>query len=186
MKSTIILLVLAVCTLALLSSGYAQDKAPNKYVGVKACAPCHKSASSGNQAGIWEKSKHAEAYKTLLTPKANEIAKAKGLKTAAAESPECLECHTITADAKLVDKTFDVKNGVQCEVCHGPGSGYKSMGVMKDKAKAIAAGLVVYDDDAAIQKRCLTCHNDKSPTKKEFKFDEAWAKIKHAKPAKKS
>jgi len=64
---------------------------------------------------------HAEAYKTLTGAKAAEIAKAKGLKKAANESPECLECHAITADAKLT------ADGVQCEMCHGAGSAYKAM-----------------------------------------------------------
>jgi hypothetical protein len=172
--------VLVLCFVVLTTTGFAQ----NKYVGIKACAPCHKSEKTGNQFGIWQKTKHAEAYKVLTTAKADEIAKAKGLKTAAAASPECLECHTIVADAKIVDKTFDAKDGVQCEMCHSAGSAYKSMAIMKDKTKAIAAGLSEYKDEASIEKKCLTCHNDKSPTHKEFKFKDMWAKIKHPLPKK--
>ncbi len=153
--------------------------AQNKYVGVKMCAPCHKADKTGNQFGVWQKSKHAEAYKTLTGAKAAEIAKAKGIKNAA-EAPECLNCHG-AVDAKLVDK-YDVKDGVQCETCHGAGSAYKSMAVMKDKAKAIAAGLHEFKDAAATEKFCKECHNEKSPTHKAFKFDEMWGKIKHAVP----
>jgi len=76
---------------------------------------------------------------------------------------------------------FDAKEGVQCESCHGAGSAYKSMATMKDKAKAMAAGLNMYKDDAAIEALCVTCHNDKSPTHKAFNFKEMWPKIKHAK-----
>ena len=159
----------------------AQAKSDNKVVGIKACAPCHKAEKSGNQFGVWQKSKHAEAFNVLKTPKADEIAKAKGLKKPAAESPECLECHTMTGDAAKFDKTFDAKDGVQCESCHGAGSAYKSMATMKDKAKSIAAGMTEFKDEAAIEAKCKTCHNDKSPTFKEFKFKESWAKIKHAK-----
>ena len=150
--------------------------AQNKYVGVKMCAPCHKADKTGNQFGVWSKTPHAEAYKTLTGPKAAEIAKAKGIKNAA-EAPECLECHG-AVDAKLVDK-YDVKDGVQCETCHGAGSAYKTMATMKDKAKAIAAGMTEFKDAAAIEKFCKTCHNEKSPTYKAFKFEESWAKIKH-------
>jgi len=153
--------------------------AQNKYVGVKMCSMCHKADKTGNQFGVWSKSAHAEAYKVLTGAKAAEIAKAKGLKNAA-EAPECLECHG-AVDAKLVG-TYDVKDGVQCETCHGPGSAYKTMSTMKDKAKAIAAGLHEFKDAKAIQEFCETCHNDKSPTKKPFKFEEYWAKIKHAVP----
>jgi hypothetical protein len=114
--------------------------------------------------------------KTLSTDTANAIAKAKGLEKPAAESPECLQCHAITSDAKLTP------DGVQCESCHGAGSAYMKMAIMKDKEKAVAAGLIVFKDKAAIEKKCKTCHNEKSPTKKTFKFEEMWAKIKHPIP----
>ena len=114
--------------------------AQNTYVGVKNCSLCHKSEKKGNQFGVWQKSKHAEAFKTLSSDTANAIAKVKGLKKTASESPECLECHAITADAKLM------ADGVQCEMCHGAGSSYKNMTIMKDSVKAVAAGLVIYKD----------------------------------------
>jgi hypothetical protein len=153
------------------------SQAQNKYIGVKMCSMCHKADKSGNQFGVWQKTKHAEAYKTLTSAKAAEIAKGKGIKNAA-EAQECLACHG-AVDAKLAEKTFDVKDGVQCEVCHGPGSAYKNMAVMKDKAKAIAAGLHEFKDMAAVETFCKTCHNEKSPTHKAFKFEEMWGKIKH-------
>ena len=184
MRYMIYLAAIVICASLVSQSSVAQDKAENKYIGVKMCAMCHKTEKSGNQFGIWQKTKHAEAYKVLTTEKANTIAKSKGLAKPAAESPECLQCHTAVADAKMADKTFDPKDGVQCEVCHGPGSGYKTLGVMKDKAKAYAAGLSEYKDDAAAEKKCRTCHNEKSPTFKEFKFEERWAKIKHPTPKK--
>ncbi len=154
-------------------------QAQNKYVGVKTCSMCHKADKTGNQFGVWSKSAHAQAYKTLTGEKAAAIAKAKNIKNAA-EAPECLECHG-AVDAKLIG-TYDVKDGVQCETCHGPGSAYKTMATMKDKPKAIAAGLHEFKDAAAIEKFCKTCHNEKSPTNKAFKFDEYWAKIKHTVP----
>ena len=169
MKTMKVLLV--ICFLVPLTLG-----AQNKYVGVKMCSMCHKGDKKGAQFETWQKSKHAEAYKTLTGVKAAEIAKTKGLKKAANESPECLECHAITADTKLT------ADGVQCEMCHGAGSSYKTMAIMKDKAKAIAAGLTDFKDQAAIEKVCKTCHNEKSPTHKAFKFDEMWAKIKHPIP----
>ena len=118
--------------------GFSAQADANKYVGVKMCSMCHKADKTGNQFAIWQKSAHAGAYKTLTGEKAAAIAKTKNLKNAA-EASECLECHG-AVDAKLVG-TYDVKDGVQCETCHGPGSAYKTMATMKDKAKAIAAGL---------------------------------------------
>lgn len=183
MKHAVSLLLLVACTVFLTSAVRSEEKAAAKYVGVKTCAPCHKTEKSGKQFDIWQASKHSKAFTTLTEAKAAEIAKTKGLTKPASESPECLGCHTI-ADAKDVDKNFDAKDGVQCEACHGAGSGYKTMAIMKDKAKAIAAGMADYKDDAAIEKKCRTCHNEKSPTFKGFNFKEMWAKIKHPVPKK--
>lgn len=181
MKYTISFLILIAVTLFFVGAGFAAD---NKYVGVKTCSMCHKSDAKGNQLKSWTDSKHSKAFATLSGEAAVKIAKEKGLKKPAAESPECLSCHAIVADAKLTDKSFDAKDGVQCESCHGAGSNYKAMGIMKDKAKSIAAGMTEYKDEAAIEKQCKTCHNEKSPTYKEFKFKAMWDKVKH--PAKKS
>lgn len=184
MNRNLIRLIIVAAVLCSCVSAWGQGKSANKYVGVKMCAPCHKSEKTGNQFGVWQKSKHSESFKALESPKAAEIAKAKGLAKPAAESAECLQCHVISADASTAEKTFDAKDGNQCEMCHGPGSAYKTMSVMKDKAKAVAAGLILYKDDAAIEAKCKTCHNDKSPTFKGFNFKEMWAKIKHPVPAK--
>lgn len=153
--------------------------AQNTYIGVKACTMCHKSDKQGQQLAIWEKSKHAGAYTTLTTEKANEIAKAKGLAKPAAESPECLECHTIKGGPDAAD----MKQGVQCESCHGAGSGYKAMATMKSRELSQKGGMMVYADKAAIEAQCRSCHNEKSPTFKAFNFEEAWKSIAHPKPA---
>ena len=182
MRNAIVLTIIFACLLLITTFGEAKEPPASKYIGVKACSMCHKAEKTGNQFSVWRKSKHAEAFKELATPKAAEVAKAKGLTKPASESAECLQCHTIVADAAQIEKTFDAKDGVQCEVCHGPGSAYKTMPIMKDKAKAAAAGLILYKDDAAIEAKCKTCHNEKSPTFKEFKFKDAWVKIKHSKP----
>ena len=151
--------------------------AQHKYVGVTMCSVCHKTEKQGKQFDIWKSSKHAGAFKTLESPKAEEVAKAKGLKVKASEAPECLECHVTGYGVdKSLTAALKMQDGVQCESCHGPGSDYKSIPVMKDKAKAEAAGLVLAKGDP---KLCEKCHNSKSPTFKEFKYKEAWEKIKH-------
>jgi hypothetical protein len=178
MNRTMVLLTVVASAASSATPVRAQDAVGYTYLGVKSCAGvCHKTEKQGNQFGIWEKTGHAQAYVTLTTAKANDIAKGKGLAAPAAESPECLQCHALPADAKV-----DVKDGVQCEICHGPGSGYKGLSVMKDKAKSIAAGMTEYRDQAAIEKQCRTCHNEKSPTFKGFNFEERWAKIRHDVP----
>lgn len=187
MKSTVCLIILIFAFGAVVSPTLrSQDHKSAKFVGVKACVPCHKTEKAGKQADVWQKSSHAGAFATLTSEKAKAIAKEKGLTKPPSEAPECLPCHSVgvMVDATTAETSFDVKEGVQCESCHGAGSAYKSMAVMKDKAKSIAAGLREFKDEAAIEKHCRTCHNEKSPSFKEFKFKESWEKIKHPRPKK--
>ncbi|MCX8010008.1 MAG: cytochrome c family protein [Ignavibacteria bacterium] len=160
---------------------FAQEKKVFKFVGVSVCAPCHKTDKQGKQLDIWEKSAHSKAYETLKSEAADKIAAEKGLTTKAVDSPECLKCHAsgYNVDKELLGEKFKVEQGVQCETCHGPGSEYKAMSVMKDRAKSIENGLVFHEDK---EKFCTGCHNPESPTYKEFKFEEMWKKISHMKP----
>ena len=155
--------------------------AQHSYVGAETCGMCHKSEKAGQQLVIWQKSLHAQAYKTLQTEKADKIAKEKGFTTKAVETPECLKCHATgyNVDASLLGNKFKVEDGVQCETCHGPGSDYKSMKVMKNKEDAVKNGLKLYEKPEDL---CVTCHNAESPTAVEFDFATMWAKIKHNKP----
>ena len=152
------------------------------YVGVDKCAGvCHKGDSKGNQLSIWQDSKHAQAYKSLETALSDSIATAWGSTTSAAETPQCLKCHVLGKEIVEADltETFDKTQGVQCETCHGPGSEYKKLSIMKDKALAVENGLNIPEDNGAF---CKGCHNSESPYYKEFNYDEFWAKIKHPKP----
>lgn len=153
-----------------------------KYVGIKSCATtCHKGESKGSQFEIWQDSKHSQAFLNLQTPEADKIAKDKGFETSAAETPLCIKCHVLgkDIDQEELSETFDKTQGVQCESCHGPGSEYKKMSIMKDKQQAIANGLIIQTNGAEF---CKTCHNSDSPTFKSFDYDEYWAKIKHTNP----
>lgn len=160
------------------TNSYAQ---PYGYEGTQVCGTCHKTEKQGQQLKIWQESKHANAYKTLLTEEANKLSG----ETKAVENPKCLKCHASgydVTDKKLIGAKFKVEDGVQCETCHGPGSAYKSLKIMKDRNEAIKNGLIVWKDKAEIEKFCKTCHNSESPTFKEFDFEKMWPKIAHAVP----
>jgi len=165
----------------------------HKYIGVGKCAKlCHKTSKQGKQLTIWSKSKHAHAYKTLLTDEAKATAKKLGI-DAPEKSPKCLKCHAIgwNVDEAHLKSGFKVEDGVQCETCHGPGDDYEGKKVMKDREKAIAAGLIVGDKET-----CLKCHNDTAPSWKPdryttadgkkvgFDYDLLWPKIAHPRPKK--
>ncbi len=155
---------------------------PAKYVGVALCKACHNTTKSGKQYTVWQKSAHAKAYETLASDKAKEFAKKRGIDDPQ-KSPECLQCHTtgFGVDAKLKGPKLTLEEGVSCEACHGPGSNYRKMRVMKDlwagKIKPESVGLTLPDE-----KTCIQCHNKKSPSYKPFKFEEMFKKIAHPVP----
>jgi len=156
-----------------------QEKAEYQYIGASKCNICHKLSKYGNQAGKWESEKHSKAYETLGTDESKEIAKKEGVKGDPQKAKECLQCHTTAAtkDKSMVASTYKVEEGVGCEACHGPGSEYKKMSIMKDTEKFLANG-GRKDFDL-----CKNCHNPKSPTYIEIKdFKEAFKKIAHPVP----
>lgn len=106
------------------------------FIGASKCKMCHKV-----QHDSWAQTPHARATDTAKA--------SKDLKFDAS----CLSCHATNKDEALA--------GVQCEACHGPGSDYKSIAVMKDRQKAVAAGLVI-----PTQQTCNGCHDGKDHHKK--------------------
>ncbi|MEW6507959.1 MAG: cytochrome c family protein [Bacteroidota bacterium] len=168
-------------TLILAVQLYAQ---PFGYEGSQVCGTCHKTEKQGLQLKIWQESSHANAYKTLQTPEADKIAMEKYNKKAV-DSPECLKCHASgydVTDKKLIGAKFKIEDGVQCETCHGPGSAYKALKIMKSREESVKNGLVVWKNEDEIKADCVKCHNPESPTYKEFNFEKTWAKIKHPVP----
>lgn len=153
-----------------------------QYVGAKKCMICHKSEKRGDQWGTWSNGPHAKAYETLKTDYAKEVAQEMGIADPI-KAEQCLKCH-VTAfgapPAKLAD-SFSKEEGVGCEVCHGPGSIYKSMRIMK----ALADGTQNPKEVAFMkgsEENCLECHNEESPTYKPFNYEEKWAEISHNYP----
>jgi len=128
------------------------------YVGVGKCKMCHMPYFKA-----WSETGHAKAF-NLLKPDKNED-----------ENKKCLKCHTtgFGLGGYALGKTTPDFRGVQCEACHGPGADY--MKVMKDEAKARAAGLVYPVPESV----CIGCHNKESPAFKAFDYKTALAKGVH-------
>jgi Cytochrome c554 and c-prime len=152
----------------------------HKFVGPDKCKMCHNSPAKGAQYTKWSESKHAKAYETLATDEAKKLAQAKGIADPQ-KADDCLKCH-VTGHGAPADQLGDkvkAEQGVTCESCHGPGGDYMAMAVMKDHAKAVAAGLVDPNEET-----CKKCHNSESPTFKGFDFAAASAAIAHPNPQK--
>jgi len=162
--------------------GLAQDAvAGHEIVGAPKCKTCHK-AKTGDQWKIWTESVHAKAFETLASEEAKKIAADKELGDPQTEDA-CLKCHTtkayLGAEAVVSEKgKYADTEGVGCEACHGPGSDYKSKKIMTDPATHEAAGLVMVKTADA----CTKCHNEESPTFKDFDFEKRWAEIAHPVP----
>lgn len=191
-RHALILLVLAAPGLWLAGqSGWAAegadpaDKEPAFHLmGVKNCKLCHNKEATGKQYEVWKGGPHANAFASLASDQSVAKAKELGLKKHPQEEPECLRCH-VTAFAvmgDLANQKITLEEGVSCESCHGPGSGYKSKKTMEGLTAGTidpaSVGLIVPDE-----KTCLTCHNPENPFHKEFKYAEMVKKIAHPIPA---
>ena len=143
-----------------MAAAAALTAAPKKpvYVGVRVCAGCHTGRKIGDQYSRWLHSKHSQAYAKLALPAGLEMAKLSGLRTPPQESTICLGCHATAWHAEDWEKddTFRIQDGVQCELCHGPGSEYATLEVMRDRQAAMKAGLRMPD-----QEFCVNCHVEK-------------------------
>ncbi len=169
--------------------------AQKKYLGAKSCAPCHGTGQQQNAFRSWQTSKHAQAYRALAAGSESERRKCGdlelwiveigrgvkyGLPKPAAESKECLPCHVTAfgSNPQQIAASFDPKDGVQCESCHGPGSAHVEARTASESGKADSA-LKKYRDQAAIGAQCRACHEG---TCGDFDFDKMWPAIKHSSP----
>jgi hypothetical protein len=151
----------AVILVFILPLAYAEDFS---YVGRWPCWTCHYGIKKGLVYEKWAESPHARTFETL---------KAVGQE----KNPQCLQCHTTGFNAggyQVGDLDGSTFEGVGCESCHGPGSGYKPISIMKDKKKCLEYGLIEPTEEV-----CKKCHNKKSPTFKGFNYKEFVAKIDH-------
>jgi hypothetical protein len=112
-----------------------------EFIGADKCKMCHKV-----QYTSWAETGHAQGFEKL---KAEDQGKA-----------ECLKCHATGDSADMP--------GVQCEACHGAGSDYKSMKVMKDPEASRAAGLLMPGEA-----ECKVCHEGAPHDQKPFDYATA-------------
>ena len=183
-----ILAVVSLTFLGSLSARSGSDPAPapgdNKYIGADKCKSCHGSPESGDQYGKWKTMDHAKAFEALASDEAKKIAAAKGIADPQKDDA-CVQCHVTAFGVPEADikKGFNPALGVQCETCHGPGEQHmKARFAAAAKGDAPQGHVDVPDEEIIASPKqdvCLACHNDKSPTFKEFCFHEFSAKIRH-------
>src|SRR6476661_4087730 len=115
---------------------FAQASAPaaiGKYNGAGSCAAssCHGSVQPKtvtrifqNEYTIWAgQDKHANAFSVLSNPVSLRIGRI--LKIGRPDQAQkCLICHSLDVPKEKRAQTFGMEDGVSCENCHGPASGW--------------------------------------------------------------
>jgi hypothetical protein len=67
---------------------------------------------------------------------------------------KCKMCHKVEYDSWAKSKHATAEPKAECETCHGNGGDYWKMSVMKDLAKAEAAGLIAKPQKAGCTAKC--------------------------------
>jgi len=145
------------------ASSVSAGQHDNQYVGADKCKSCHNAAGSGDQYGLWLKSRHhfkPARDKTKATPK-NQT------------DPACLICHgTGSIPAAMKDSAFDDTLGIQCESCHGPGGNHvKARMAAKNDATdntlvELPAGEIIHEPP--METCTQQCHKGKFDSYKDY------------------
>ena len=159
----------AVVCLVFLSSSLGAKHSAGKYNGPGGCASssCHGSIQprqitrvAQNEYSIWAgQDKHARAYQVLSNAVSLRIGKILNIGRPD-QSQKCLACHALSVPAEQRAETFELVDGVSCESCHGPASGWLGPHTTKDWPHEKSVQLGMYDTRDLIKRseRCLSCH----------------------------
>jgi len=140
------------------------------YVGVATCGgtTCHgRSQADGavvrqDEIMLWQDpataaGAHSRAWAVLREPRSRAIAQRLGIGEASS-APMCLGCHATPAGRRGI--RFQTSDGVGCESCHGPASGWLSSHytVGGTHANNVSRGLVPLENPRVRAAQCLDCH----------------------------
>src|ERR1700691_6237385 len=156
------------------SPGWAQTRTAaydgaGKYTGPGSCAStsCHGSILPRtdndvlqNEYSIWiVKDKHSKSYQALTGNIGERMAGILGLGKAET-APRCLACHALNPLPAERSRTFDVSEGVSCESCHGPASGWLGPHTERDWTHQKSVELGMFDVRSVTKRteKCLSCH----------------------------
>jgi Cytochrome c554 and c-prime len=154
-------------------SALAEPRTPDpvlgKFIGAGSCSAvaCHGGIQPRsltkvmqNEYSTWvTEDKHARAYTVLTQPLAEQMAVI--LKIGRPETAQkCVTCHALPSDIAHRARDYDLGDGVSCESCHGPASGWLEKHIEPTARHADLVGLGLWDnkDLAKRSERCLTCH----------------------------
>jgi hypothetical protein len=143
---------------------------PIKYIGPGSCAAtsCHGSVKPivgsrilQNEYSTWIiQDKHSRAYLALIGDVGERMARILKLGAKAEEAPKCLACHALNPPPEQHGRAFEISEGVSCENCHGPASGWLGPHTTRTWAheKSLALGMQDTRDVIHRTEKCLECH----------------------------
>jgi cytochrome c554/c'-like protein len=143
---------------------------PIKYIGPGSCAAtsCHGSVKPiagsrilQNEYSTWIiQDKHSRAYQALTGDVGERMARILKLGAKAEEAPKCLACHGLNPPPEQRGRAFEISEGVSCENCHGPASGWLGSHTTKTWAHEKSVTLGMHDTRDVIHRteKCLECH----------------------------
>lgn len=139
------------------------------HLGVATCAGsnCHGANAPVKDSPVlqdefltwYRKDKHSKAYKVLLDDESKRIAQNLGLE-AAHTADMCLDCHADNVPVSQRGKSFQISDGVSCEVCHNgaePWLGLHVTGISTHN-ELLTAGLSPLENPQVRAELCLSCH----------------------------
>jgi len=141
------------------------------YVGAPSCASssCHGSTRPQrvfdvlqNEYFTWYKADphYLKAYQTLFSERSKTIARNLRLPAAASDSQVCLDCHAFVVPKAKQVNPIEIEDGISCEACHGPASGWKEGHAATDWSheQSVAAGMTDLRNLGVRSNLCLSCH----------------------------
>ncbi len=167
--------VLIVLNLSVNQQGEAQSKAKpapvviGNYVGAGSCAAaaCHGDVSphfgkpvKQTEYGTWIlQDPHARAYQSLENQVSLRMATILKLDKAPIENDKCLSCHALAPPAAKKERDFSKREGVSCEMCHGPASGWLESHIRENSTEqSVICGMSKLKDIEVRTMKCLECH----------------------------
>ena len=144
--------------------------ASGRYEGVASCAgsTCHGRADGDgkvvrqDELRLWQEPSsrggtHSRTYAALVSLRGERIASTLGLGQAGSAAA-CLGCHATPAGAR--GDRFLISDGVGCEGCHGPASGWiaSHYAVGASHVGNVAGGMYALDNSKVRAAVCLDCH----------------------------
>ena len=148
----------------------AAENEPSKYIGPGSCAAtsCHGSVKPiagsrilQNEYSTWIiKDKHSRAYQALTGDVGERMARILKLGAKVEVAPKCLACHALNPPAEQRGRAFEISEGVSCENCHGPASGWLGPHTTRSWAHEKSVALGMHDTRDVIHRteKCLECH----------------------------